>query len=147
MRKWLAWPLALAFLVLPLAAGGAFSAEPPRPAPPDDCCGEWDCYPARVRIQVRSPRGDLATVDGKPVRLGHGRARYSKDWEGYCYQRDKAECAGGVVSEECALCAVEREKFGQADTRVIPTSIAPGRGDYGRHLLLPIGRQCSECHR
>lgn len=121
-----------AFLLVSLAGMGSI------PGVPDFCCGRQDCKPASVQILSKDSIFSVVRIEGKTLHLPAGRVFRSRFSSYYCFNKNKEKCKGGVVSKECALCAIEG---GGLVNTINTTPLADNRW-----LLTPVGQDCQSCH-
>ena len=108
------------------------------PGVPDFCCGRQDCKPAAVQVLSKNSIFSVVRVEGKTLHLPAGRVFRSRLSSYYCFNQEKAECEGGVVSRECAMCVIEGGGF------VNTINVTPVAEN--KHLLIPTQQNCANCH-
>ena len=108
------------------------------PGVPDFCCGRQDCKPAAVQVLSKNSIFSVVRVEGKVLHLPAGRVFQSRLSSYYCFNIEKAECEGGVVSRECVLCVIEGGGF------VNTINVTPVAAN--KLLLIPAADNCESCH-
>lgn len=135
-------------LALALALGAPPARTQTIPQVPDRCCGYRDCRRAKTALLHHGNWRSTVLVDGKAVEIPTRDLHWSDEgW--YCGwdvgRRNPEACPPGELTSRCTLCVVVPRSLLLKSLPLPEMEVLPVRGS--RKLLLPIGRECGQCHK
>ena len=133
-----------------------------------ECCGEEECFPAKIRIGKwdQELKKFIVKINEDLIALSPNQVGYTNEGDSYCFMAGSEGCwrkigrkKVPVVSQDCVICAIEQRKetasgadfvlpIRQILVRKISPGASTGANTVQRLRLLPVmpRDQCVFCH-